>query len=52
MSQFIVLVVSLDLKIQKIFASHHISILSLTELFNLQIRICLTFLVLNTGVIP
>ena len=43
---------SLNLKIQKKIASHHISILSLTVLSNLQISICLKFLVLNTGVIP
>ena len=51
MSQFNVLVVSLNLKIQKSFATHHIWILSLTGLFNLQISICLKCLVLNTGVI-
>ena len=51
MSQFNDLVASLNLKIQKEFASHHIWILSLTALSNLQIRICLKFLVLNTGVI-
>ena len=43
---------SLNLKIQKKIASHHIWILSLTVLSNLQISICLKFLVLNTGVIP
>ena len=42
----------LNLKIQKKFASHHIWILSLTVLSNLQMSICLKFLVLNTGVIP
>ena len=51
MSQFNDLVASLNLKIQKEFASHHIWTLSLTALSNLQIRICLKFLVLNTGVI-
>ena len=51
MSQFNILVVSLNLKIQKSFATHHIWILSLTGLFNLQISICLKCLVLNTGVI-
>ena len=42
---------SLNLKIQKKIASHHISILSLTVLSNLQLAF-LTFLVLNAGVIP
>ena len=52
MSRFNVLVASLNLKIQKDFTSHHIWIRSLTILSNLQIRICLKFLVLNTGFIP
>ena len=52
MARFNVLVLSLNLKIQEDFTSHHIWILSLTILSNLQIRICLKFLVLNTGVIP
>ena len=52
MSQINVLVASLNLKIQKDFPSHHIWILSLTAVSNLQISICLKFVVLNTGVIP
>ena len=51
MSHFNVLAASLNLKIQKYFASHHIWILSLAALSNLQISICLKFLALNTGVI-
>ena len=51
MSHFNVLVASLNLKIQEDFASHHIWILSLTAVSNLQISICLKFLALNTGVI-
>ena len=51
MSKFNVLVLSLNLKILKNFATHHIWILSLTALSNSQISFCLKFLVLNTGVI-
>ena len=52
MSHFNVLVVSLNLKSQKAFPSHHIWILLLIALSNLKISISLRFLVLNIGVIP